>query len=173
MLCGGLDRASRLASPQHAVDATPIAPPQRAACTSWPLGDLARTSRYLAGLWWRSYGTVPMWRQTPEFGFSGTRRTAGKKKVSLTLNLEIRSLERRIFTYASRLIHWVQLSFLWDIHSDKIKSLQGFERELTISAIGRELRSPRSHAIRSNRQQSPRARQVARSRPPLQPTGKK
>ena len=39
-----------------------------------------------------------MWRQTPEFGFSGTRRTAGKKKVSLTLNLEIRSLERRIFT---------------------------------------------------------------------------
>ena len=45
-----------------------------------------------------SYGTVPMWRQTPEFGFSGTRRTAGKKKVSLTLNLEIRSLERCIFT---------------------------------------------------------------------------
>ena len=138
-----------------------VAPRRPGADVAVPRGSLVALVRY---------GT----HVAPNSGIRFFRNAShgGQKKISLTLNLEIRSLERMcIFTCVRALsIGGNSTCYRRSIATDK--SLQGFERELTISAIGRELGSPRSHAIRSNRQQSPRAGQVARSRPPLQPTGR-
>ena len=74
----------------NAVDATPMALQQRAACTSWRLGDLVPKSWYFAGLARHSYGSEGT-HVSPNSGnpLSSTERVARRAKKN-KLNPESR-----------------------------------------------------------------------------------
>ena len=98
--------------PADAVDATPVARPQLrsmylvaprrpGAGVAVPRGSRAALARYevrICGAMLRN----SVFRNASH---------GGQKKISLTLNLEIRSLGR-VFLHTSRLIHWGQLYLL-------------------------------------------------------------